>query len=70
MELTLEQIEEFKKIHKPYGGLNEYTEEQIREIANGVANYYRTLFAIYQRMKHEEQKHDKQRKSHQQPDVS
>ena len=54
MELSKEQIDEFKKLHEPFGGLGDYTEEQIREIANGVANYYLTLYKIYQRMKKEE----------------
>ena len=58
MELTPQQIEEFKKLHKPYGGLEGYSEEQIREIANGVANYYITLFNIYKRIKREEGKNE------------
>ena len=54
MELTQEQIDQFKKLHELHGGLEGYTEAQIREIANGVANYYRTLFNIYQRIKREQ----------------
>lgn len=53
MELTEAQIKQFKKLHEKYGGLNNYSEAQIREIANGVANYYLTLFKIYQRIKKE-----------------
>ena len=51
MELSEEQIEKFKKIHEPLGGLKEYSEEQIREIANEVANFYYTLWEINKRIK-------------------
>ncbi len=54
MELSDSHIEEFKKLHQKYGGLNNYSEEQIGEIANGLANYYLTLFEIYQRIKKDE----------------
>lgn len=53
MELTEKQIEEFKKVHEKYGGVGNYTEAEIKEIANGVANYYWTLFKIYERVKKE-----------------
>jgi len=53
MELKPEQIKRFKEIHKDCEGFERYTEEQIREIANGVANYYLTLFSIHQRLKRE-----------------
>ncbi len=53
MELKPEQIERFKEIHKDCEGFERYTEEQIKEIANGVANYYLTLFSIHQRLKKE-----------------
>jgi len=58
--LSKNQVERFKEIHTKDGGLGNYTEEQIREIANGVANYYLTLFKIYQRIKKE--KHGKNSK--------
>ena len=51
MQLTQEQINKFKEIHTKYGGLDDYTEEQIVEVANGVANYYLRLFNISQRIK-------------------
>jgi len=51
MELKPNHIKEFKELHKDCGGLGEYSEDQIREIANGVANYYITLFKIQQHIK-------------------
>lgn len=53
MELKPEQIKKFVELHKDCAGFEKYSEEQIREIANGVANYYLTLFKIYQRVKKE-----------------
>jgi hypothetical protein len=53
MEFTKEQVEGFIKIHKGYPEFKKYTEAEIREIANGVANYYATLFRIYRRLKKE-----------------
>ena len=47
MQLTEAQINKFKEIHKPYGGLKDYSDEQIVEIANGVAAYFNELFIIY-----------------------
>lgn len=49
MELTDEQVKKFKKIHEPYGGLGNYTDKEIREIAQGVANYFITLHEIQKR---------------------
>lgn len=51
MELTPEHIERFKKIHEKYGGLTGYSEEEIKEIATGIANYYLTLFEIWKKLK-------------------
>ncbi|HBG68866.1 hypothetical protein A2W67_02655 [Candidatus Nomurabacteria bacterium RIFCSPLOWO2_02_40_28] len=53
MELKPEQIEKFKELHKGLDGFEKYSEDEVREIANGVANYYLTLFKIYQRVKKE-----------------
>lgn len=53
MELKPEQIKKFMEIHKDCAGFESYSEEQIREIANGTANYYLTLFKIHQRIKRE-----------------
>jgi len=53
MELKLEQIKSFIELHKDCDGFSDYSEEQIIEIANGVANYYLTLFNIYQRIRNE-----------------
>ena len=55
MELTQAQIDKFKEIHESCGGLEGYTDEQIREIATGVANFYLTLFQIQQRKNRESQ---------------
>ncbi len=51
MELKPEQIKKFIEIHKDMAGFENYSEDQKVEIANGVANYYLTLFNIYQRIK-------------------
>ena len=48
MKLKQEQIEKFVEIHKDCDVLINYSKEQVEEIANGVANYYLTLFRIYQ----------------------
>ncbi len=53
MELSPEQINKFIELHKDLTGFESYTEEQVREIANGVANYYLTLFKIHQRIEKE-----------------
>jgi hypothetical protein len=53
MELTPEQIRRFVEIHKDCVDFENYSEKQITEIANGVANYYLTLFKIHQRIKNE-----------------
>lgn len=49
MELTPEQIKKFIEIHKGHPEFEKYSETEIREIANGVANYYLTLFKVYRR---------------------
>ena len=51
MELKPEQINKFIELHKSLPGFEYLSEEQIREIANKVANYYLTLFKIHQRIK-------------------
>jgi len=51
MQLKPDQIKKFKKLHKGMKGFEKYTEDQVVEIANGVANYYLTLFKIHQRIK-------------------
>ena len=51
MELKQEQVEKFKEIHKDHVDFENYSEKEVVEIANGVANYYLTLFKIYQRIK-------------------
>jgi uncharacterized protein YdcH (DUF465 family) len=50
MELKPEQVKQFKELHKDCDGFEKYSEDQIREIANGVANYYLTLFKIHNRL--------------------
>lgn len=51
MELKPEQIERFIELHKNIPDFEKYSEAQIREIANGVANYYLSLYKIHQRHK-------------------
>ena len=51
MELKPEQINKFIELHKDLAGFEGYSEERMREIANGVANYYLTLFKIHHRIK-------------------
>jgi len=50
MELKPEQINKFIELHKDCVGFENYSEKQVREIANGIANYYLTLFKIHQRI--------------------
>lgn len=50
MELKPEQIKQFVELHKNIPGFEKYSESEVREIANGVANYYLSLFKIYQRL--------------------
>lgn len=54
MELKPEQIDKFKELHKDCAGFENYSEDEVREIANGVANYYVSLFKIHQRIKKNE----------------
>lgn len=54
MQLKKEQIERFIKLHEGLEGFDKYSQEEIEEIANGVANYYLTLYKMYQRQKKEE----------------
>lgn len=51
MELKQGQIQKFKDLHKDIEGFDKYSESQITEIANGVANYYLSLFKIHQNNK-------------------
>jgi len=48
MQLKPEQVAKFKLIHKG-SDFDKYTDEQISEIANGVANYFLALFKIHRR---------------------
>ena len=50
MQLTKEQIQRFIEINSEVPEFNKYSESEKVEIANGVANYYLTLFKIYQRL--------------------
>ncbi|MCC6934698.1 MAG: hypothetical protein IT406_03385 [Candidatus Yanofskybacteria bacterium] len=54
MDLTAEQIEKFKQLHTN-GELDGLSDAEIRNLANGVANYFLTLFAIKQRINREKQ---------------
>ena len=53
MQLSDKQIQRFKEIHSNDGKLEGYSELEIRKIANGVANYYLTLFEIKKRIERE-----------------
>ncbi len=53
MELNNEQVKKFVEIHKPYGGLGDLSEIQIRQLAQGLANYYLVLFNIHKRIERE-----------------
>ena len=59
MELSREQIKRFKDLHKNHE-LDEYTEEEIRDIAQGVVNIYLTLYRVCQKVtREEEEKNDR-----------
>ena len=49
MQLRKEHVEKFKNIHRNQNSFKNYSEEQLEEIANGMANYYLTLYAILKR---------------------
>lgn len=49
MDLSQEQIEAFKSVHKSDGSLDGKTDKEIKEIANGVAGFYLELFKIRRR---------------------
>ena len=49
MKLKPEQINQFIEVHKDFVGFDGYSEEEISVIANGVANYYVSLYEIYQK---------------------
>jgi hypothetical protein len=53
MQLKPDQIRRFKDLHKNHE-LDGYTEDEISELANGVANIYLTLYRTYQRVEREE----------------
>lgn len=55
MILTDEQVKRFKEAFEKAGAsFKGYTEDQIREIANGAMNYYTTMAKINLRLKKEE----------------
>lgn len=58
MELKPEQIKQFIELHKNVPGFEKYSDGEIREIANGVANYYLSLFKIYRGLEKEGKKLD------------
>lgn len=60
MILTDEQVKRFREAFEKAGAsFKGYTEDQIREIANGVMNYYTTLAKINLRL-HREGKNKKE----------
>ncbi|MCP6718960.1 MAG: hypothetical protein KJI71_01835 [Patescibacteria group bacterium] len=58
MQLTDKQVKKFKEIHDKYGGFEGYTDDQIREIAQGVANLFLNRFKTYQRIENEQKEDD------------
>ncbi|MFC3053283.1 hypothetical protein [Kordiimonas pumila] len=46
MELSKQHIEAFKRLHEPIGGLREYTDEEVEEIANDISRYYLIMIKI------------------------
>lgn len=56
MQLKPEQIKQFIELHKNLPGFEKYSDAEIIEIANGVANYYLSLFKIYRRLEKEGKK--------------
>ncbi len=50
MKLTQEQIKRFVEIHRGHLEFEKYSEAEIKEIASGVANYYKTLYRIYRQL--------------------
>lgn len=57
MILTDKQIKKFREaLEKAGASFDGYTEDQIREIANGAMNYYVTMVKINLRLKKEEKK--------------
>lgn len=51
MILKPEQFNKFIELHKNFNSFMCYSDDQKKEIANGIANYYLTLFNIQQRIK-------------------
>ena len=59
MQLSPDQIKRFKDLHQNHE-LDGYTDEEIRDIAQGVVNIYLTLHRAYQRVtREEEEKNDR-----------
>jgi len=52
MELSKEQLKKFKSLHRN-GELNGLTEDQIKEVANGVGRLFLALFTIHKRQQKE-----------------
>jgi len=50
MTLKPEQFNKFIELHKDFTNFMCYSDDQKKEIANGIANYYLTLFKIQQRI--------------------
>lgn len=53
MKLKPEQVKKFIEINKDCEGFQNLSSKQKEEIANGVANYFLTLFRIHRRIKRE-----------------
>ena len=53
MDLKKEQIDKFIELHKDVEDFSKYSDAEVREIANGVANYYLGLYKIHKRIREE-----------------
>jgi len=58
MKLNDKQLKKFKELHKNNGLSEKYSEKEIREIANGKADFYLTLFEIHQKQQRSKHKKD------------
>lgn len=54
MQLKKEQIERFIQLHDGIEGFEKFSYEEIEEIANGIANFYLTLYTMHQRQQADE----------------
>lgn len=51
MQLTEEQIKKFIEINRKVGALDDYSETEVKQIANDVGNFYISMFEIFRKSK-------------------